>query len=94
MAFFMKKQNLIKFVSIATDSPNDVLTGSSIIKSIGFHEITVENIRDIIEYSSSIVRFHSKEGRIKIAGENLLIEYYSEYEMKIIGSIKEIYFYD
>lgn len=70
--------------------PKDVIFGYPIVTIIGIHEVTIENYRGIIEFTSELIRVLCKIGQIKITGNNLDIQYYTNDEMKIVGTIESI----
>lgn len=74
----------------AMDLPKDVVQGMSILTILGNHEICVENYRGIIEYTDTLIRIQTKEKQIKVQGNRLQIEYYTNDEMKIKGYIHSI----
>ena len=57
------------------------------------NEATIENYRGILEYTDTLLRIQTKVGQIHIEGNGLQIEYYSNDEMKVIGEIKVLRFY-
>lgn len=70
--------------------PKDLLLGSSILTVTGQKEAYVENYRGIIEYTTNQIRLQTKTCQLLICGCNLSIDYYSNEEMKITGTIQEI----
>lgn len=84
------KESLKKKMTSATNLPKDVILGVPIITMTGQLEVCVENYKGILEYTDTKIRIRSKIGQIKVVGENMQIEYYTNDEMKITGHIKTI----
>lgn len=84
------KESLKKKMTSATNLPKDVILGVPIITMTGQLEVCVENYNGILEYTDTMIRIRSKIGQIKVVGENMQIEYYTNDEMKITGHIKTI----
>lgn len=81
--------NLERFANVS-HTPKDVILGYPIVTTIGITEVTIENYRGILEFDNTLIRVSSKTGQIKIHGENLDIQYYTNDEMKISGNVKSI----
>ena len=54
----------------------------------GNHELWVENYKGIIEYTTESIIRAGKTGQIAICGCGLVIDYYTNEDMKIIGNIQ------
>ena len=67
------KPNLKKELSAALEIPGEVILDMPLISLKGREEISVENYRGIIEYSTEKIRLNTTAGIFKITGENLLI---------------------
>lgn len=50
----------------------------------------ISNYKGILEYEDSFIRVQTKTCRIRITGVRLAIDYYTNEEMKITGSIDTI----
>lgn len=90
--FFMEKKSLKTRIAEVSGAPKDVVLGIPLITVIGNNEVCVENYRGILEYNEKLIRIHTKLGKIRVEGNDLQIECYSNDEMKIIGKIKRIEF--
>lgn len=73
--------------------PKDLLTGDVNVRIMGKREVFIENYRYIIEYSEAVLKLQCKNTKLKIAGNKLVIEYYSKDEMLVKGIIDEICYY-
>lgn len=94
---FMKKKNpedvehnLLDQISDRYGMPKDVTLGAPILTAMGRMELLVENYRGILEYTDLLIRIQTRIGQIKITGNKLQIEYYTNDEMKITGKITGI----
>ena len=79
-----------KKITDAAGLPKDVILGIPILTATGTEELSIENYRGIIEYTDLLIRVQTKSGQIKVNGQKLQIEYYSNDEMKIVGNIMSI----
>ena len=68
--------------------PKDMLLGAPILTVTGSHEVWVENYRGIMEYTQESIVLQAKTGRISICGCGLVIDYYTNEDMKIMGNIQ------
>ncbi|WP_073108578.1 YabP/YqfC family sporulation protein [Hespellia stercorisuis] len=67
--------------------PKDVCKGAPILQVIGREELSIENYRGIIEYSENLLRIQTNAGEIRVTGNNLVMEYYSCFDLKIQGEL-------
>ena len=77
-------------ISELSELPKDVVLGIPMLTMIGQMELIIENYRGIIEYTDILVRIHTKDGQIKVVGNSLKVDYYTNDEMKVNGHIKSI----
>ncbi len=82
------KENLTKGLNL----PQDVLLGAPLVTITGKQEAHIENYRGIIEYNGNSIKIQTKSFKICIEGCNLLIEYFTNDEMKITGTINSIFY--
>lgn len=68
----------------------DVIAKAPIVTGYGTHRFCVENYRKIIEYTQEIIRIQTKLGRIHILGNNLVIAYFREDSMCVMGDISSV----
>ena len=68
----------------------DVLAQAPIVMGYGTHRFCVENYRNIIEYTQELIRIQTKTVRIHIIGKNLVIAYFRDDGMCIIGDISSV----
>ncbi len=70
--------------------PKDLALGAVTVTVSGRSEVTVENYKGILEYTSKKIVVQTKGCQVDVLGEDLLISYYTADEMKISGQISEI----
>ncbi len=87
---FMKQHSLKNKLSDLSELPKDVMLGVPMLTMMGQMELNIENYRGIIEYTDMLVRVNTKDGQIKVIGNNLRVEYYTNDEMKVTGHITSI----
>ena len=79
-------------VAELSEIPKDVALGITTVTITGDTEISVENLKGILEYNDSIIRVRTKSGKILIKGDKLLVDSYSNDEMMIKGKIDSVEF--
>lgn len=72
--------------------PKDVVLGEVLVSFLGRHSVVIENYRSIILYTDSLIKLQAKNCRVAVTGSRLVIEYYTNEEMKICGLIKSMEF--
>lgn len=70
--------------------PKDLMLGVSVLTVTGRGEALISNYKGILEYKDSFIRVQTKNCRIQISGAHLVIDYYTNEEMKITGFIESI----
>lgn len=89
----MGKQKLKRVKSNIVESlelPKDIMYGAVILNVTGRTEALIENYKGIIEYTCEKIRLQTKSCQVEIRGKRLLIQYYTNDEMKLTGLIHEI----
>ncbi len=80
------KTNMVETLHL----PKDYVLGSAIVTIMGNCELLIENYKGILEYTSEVLIVQTKTCQIHVRGDNLLINYYTNEEMKITGCIREL----
>lgn len=70
--------------------PKDTMLGASIVTITGDREAFIENYKGIIEYTTESIVLQGKNRRICFEGKRLSIDYYTNEDMKISGSIEAV----
>ncbi len=77
-------------IADVSELPKDVFLGQPVLTVLGRMELNIENYRGITEYTDTLVRIQTKAGQIRIAGQRLRIDYYTNDDMKVTGRIDSI----
>jgi sporulation protein YqfC len=85
-----ERETYLEILSNQLKLPSDILAGAPIITALGRNEVCVENYKGILEYNNCIIKILTKIGRVNIEGKNLMIQYFTNDEMKITGMIYSI----
>lgn len=70
--------------------PQDVFLGATIVTMYGNNELFIENYKGLIEYTNQRINIQGKHYSILVTGSNLVIDYFSNDDMKITGIIKSL----
>ncbi len=73
--------------------PRDLSYGESVLTLTGSRELYIENYKCIQKYEDTCILLLSPQNRIQIEGSGLVIDYYTDVEMKITGTICRISFF-
>lgn len=80
------KSNIVESLEL----PKDIVYGAVIVTVTGRNQILIENYKGIIEYTKEKIRIQTKNCQVNIEGKRLMIDYYTNEEMKITGFIQGI----
>ncbi|MCH5269823.1 MAG: YabP/YqfC family sporulation protein [Lachnospiraceae bacterium] len=72
--------------------PKDMMMGAFMLSMTGNQEAFIENYRGILEYSDTCILLQTKSGQVRFEGTGLIIEYYTNEDMKISGYIQSVIF--
>ena len=72
--------------------PKDMMMGAFMLSMTGNREAFIENYRGILEYTDTCILLQTKTGQVRFAGTGLVIEYYTNEDMKIGGCITSVIF--
>lgn len=86
----VKRQKVEKDAGKMISLPKEVLTSCSVLTAVGHTEITVDGHGGILSYETTHIRVKTGNGCVVIEGSNLVIDYYHNEELKIVGCIKGI----
>ena len=84
------KENVKSNIVESLELPIDIMYGAVIITAMGRNQVLVENYKGIIEYTQEKIRLQTKTCQVTIQGKRLIVEYYTNEEMKITGFIEGI----
>ena len=71
----------------ALDLPPEAAEGMVRVLLLGYEQMTVENHKGVYEYRSDLVRLQTKEGMLRITGNNLTLRELSVERIYISGNI-------
>ena len=72
------------------DIPQDIIAKAPIIFAYGNNRLCIDNYRNIIEYTEELIKVQTKQKKIYIKGSRLVIAYFREDEMCVLGNISSI----
>lgn len=78
-----KKESLIESLRL----PKDICMGAMCVNLTGNREAWIENYRGILEYNDRTILLQGKNCQVCFEGTGLVIEYYTNEDMKISGCI-------
>lgn len=70
--------------------PKDTMLGAAIVTVTGNREAIIENYKGILEYNPQSIVLQGKNCKICFEGKQLSIDYYTNEDMKISGSIDAV----
>lgn len=70
--------------------PKDTMLGAAIVTITGNREAFIENYKGILEYNTEAIVLQGKNCKICFEGKQLSIDYYTNEDMKISGSIDAV----
>lgn len=68
----------------------DMLSKAPILVGYGNRRFCIENYSNIIEYTKERIRIQTKTGKIYILGKNLVIAYYRDDGMCVVGEVTSV----
>lgn len=83
-----KKEMLVESLKL----PKDMMMGVFLLSMTGNREAFIENYRGILEYTENCILLQTKNGQVRFLGSGLVIEYYTNEDMKICGEISQVIF--
>ncbi|WEK53051.1 MAG: sporulation protein YqfC [Candidatus Cohnella colombiensis] len=83
-------RKLRKWTASVLDLPQDVVLNLPRITMIGGNQLTVENYRDVLHFSSDLLRLSMDAGEIEISGQDLIIRNIGPEEVFVEGVIQGI----
>lgn len=78
-----KKELLVESLKL----PKDICMGAMRVTMTGNSEAWIENYRGILEYTENLILLQGKTCQVCFEGTGLSIDYYTNEDMKISGSI-------
>lgn len=73
--------------------PKDTMLGAAIVTITGNREAFIENYKGILEYTTESIVLQGKNCKICFEGKQLSIDYYTNEDMKISGTIDTVKYF-
>ena len=70
--------------------PKDTMLGAAIVTITGNREAFIENYKGILEYTTESIVLQGKNCKISFEGRQMSIDYYTNEDMKISGTIDTV----
>lgn len=70
----------------------DVMLGATIVTMEGDSQLLIENYKGIVTYNDKNILVQGRKNKVLVEGKNLQIEYYTNMDMKIKGTIALVKF--
>ena len=80
------KELIVEYLKL----PKDTMLGAAIVTITGNREAFIENYKGILEYNTESIVLQGKNCKICFEGKQLSIDYYTNEDMKISGSIDAV----
>lgn len=87
-----RKEKKAQRIAEVLDLPLDVICDIPRSELMGNSQISVENIRGILDYNENCIKINTTVGIIKIDGDELLIESISDESVSVKGRIIRVEF--
>lgn len=81
--------------SVIADSlqlPKEIISNQAYITMLGNKQITIESYKNIIEYTTELIRLNTECGIMKITGKSLFMKQLTCEDMLICGEISALEF--
>ena len=73
--------------------PKDTMLGAAIVTITGNREAFIENYIGILEYTTESIVLQGKNCKISFEGRQMSIDYYTNEDMKISGTIDTVRYF-
>ncbi len=73
--------------------PKDTMLGAAIVTITGNREAFIENYKGILEYTTESIVLQGKYCKISFEGRQMSIDYYTNEDMKISGTIDTVRYF-
>ncbi len=70
--------------------PKDICLGAMKVTLTGRQEAWIENYRGLLEYTDKVILLQGKNCQVSFEGTNLIVDYYTNEDMKISGCITAV----
>ena len=73
--------------------PKDTMLAAAIVTITGNREAFIENYKGILEYTTESIVLQGKNCKISFEGRQMSIDYYTNEDMKISGTIDTVRYF-
>lgn len=84
------KKQWPKAMAQALEVPLDLACGEPVFTLMGQSRATIENYRNLMEYTGERITVSTARGRMQICGRGLYIPCYTSLELEIEGCIEQV----
>ena len=88
----INKEKLFTGIVDSFEVPEEVIIRAPIVSMVGTQEVSVENFKTIVKYTSVEIRLSTTEGMLVIKGKNLEAKSMTSEKIKMRGMIEGISF--
>ena len=88
----INKEKLFNGIVDSFEVPEEVIIHSPIISVVGTQEISVENFKTIVKYTSEEIKLSTTEGILVVKGKTLEAKSMTSDKIKMRGMIEGIFF--
>ena len=82
--------NLKEKLANTLSLPKEVALDLPVVTATGRSELTIENYKNLIEFTDTAIRIRTREGTISITGERLTLQQITAENLLIKGRVSEI----
>lgn len=72
--------------------PKEIVLDFPVITATGRGEVTIENYKNLIEFTDTKIRIRTKEGMVTVEGERLALRQVTTENLLIAGRVAGIFF--
>ena len=74
-------------ISSLFELPKEIVLNLPLVNVVGNQELTVENYKSLVEYSSVVVRINTSCGVLKVEGRGLVLKHLTAESVTISGAL-------
>ena len=82
------KAGFLRKISSLFELPKEVVLNLPLVSLVGNKELTVENYKTLVEYSSTVVRINTASGVFKVEGRGLMLARLSVEAVTVTGNLE------
>ena len=71
--------------------PKEIVLDLPLIMATGRSEVNVENYKNLLEFTETKIRIHTKVGPLTIEGQNLILKQVTTENILVAGTISGLY---